>query len=187
MVSWVDFTPTILDFCGVEPADAPPITGVAENANVSRPNRLQKYQFHGRSWSGLWDQEVPNGWDEVYASHTFHEITMYYPMRVIETRRWKLIVNLAHQLPFPFASDLWESATWQSIATKGESHYGGRLVSDYLNRPRIELYDKQADAQEFKNVAGDSANAAVVEELSRKLREFQTRTRDPWLVKYTHE
>jgi hypothetical protein len=33
---------------------------------------------------------------------------MYYPMRVIETRKHKLILNIAHQLPYPFASDLWE-------------------------------------------------------------------------------
>jgi N-sulfoglucosamine sulfohydrolase len=112
---------------------------------------------------------------------------MYYPMRVIETRCWKLILNLAHELSFPFASDLWESATWQSVAKKGESHYGGRLVADYLQRAKYELYDKQSDPEEFRNVAGEPANAAILAELSTKMREFQTRTCDPWVVKYEHE
>jgi N-sulfoglucosamine sulfohydrolase len=188
MVSWVDFTPTILDFCGVTVPDAP---RVGDNAEIfpgqKRPVKLEKYSFHGRSWRGLWDEENPAGWDEVFASHTFHEIQMYYPMRVIETRKWKLILNLAHQLPYPFASDLWASATWQSVAQKGESHYGGRLVADYLQRPRYELYDKQADPQEFKNLAADPAHKAVFDELAAKLKDFQQRTRDPWVVKYEHE
>jgi N-sulfoglucosamine sulfohydrolase len=188
MVSWVDFTPTILDFCEIPPPDAPPVTGLTEDG-AARPRRTpgQKYTFHGRSWAGLWDQEKPAGWDEVYASHTFHEITMYYPMRVIETRRHKLILNLAHQLPFPFASDLWASATWQSVHRRGDSHYGGRLVTDYLQRPHYELYDKEKDPQEFKNVVNDPAYAKVFEQLSAKLKNFQTETRDPWAVKYEHE
>jgi N-sulfoglucosamine sulfohydrolase len=130
MVSWVDFTPTILDFCGVSVPDAPPVSGIQENpAGKKRAPAKQKYTFHGRSWAGLWDQEKPAGWDQVYASHTFHEITMYYPMRVVETRTHKLILNVAYQLPYPFASDLWASATWQSVHRRGESHYGGRLVA----------------------------------------------------------
>ena len=48
------------------------------------------------------DQENPQGWDEVFASHTFHEITMYYPMRVVHSGKYKLIWNIAHPLPYPF-------------------------------------------------------------------------------------
>jgi N-sulfoglucosamine sulfohydrolase len=188
MVSWVDFTPTILEFCGVSAPDAPAVSGISEDGDA-RPRRPQarKYSFHGRSWAGLWDKEKPTGWDEVYASHTFHEITMYYPMRVVETRQHKLILNLAHQLPFPFASDLWASATWQSVHRRGGSHYGGRLVANYLQRPRYELYDKEKDPQEFKNVVNDLAYAQVFEQLSAKLKAFQRESRDPWVVKYEHE
>jgi N-sulfoglucosamine sulfohydrolase len=188
MVSWTDLTPTILDFCGVKVADAPPVTGVSETgAGARKAAKTEKYRFHGRSWAGLWDELAPAGWDEVFASHTFHEITMYYPMRVVETRKWKLILNVAHQLPYPFASDLWASATWQNIHKTGESHYGGRLVADYLQRPRYELYDKEADPQEFKNLAADPAHAKTLADLSAKLKTFQRQTRDPWVVKYEHE
>ena len=65
-------------------------------------------------------KEKPGGWDEVYASHTFHEVTMYYPMRVVRSGQYKLIWNIAHPLPFPFASDLWGSATWQDSLKRGE-------------------------------------------------------------------
>ena len=93
MVNWADLTPTILDFAGATPRD---------------------YEFHGRSFKSVLEREHVEGWDTVYASHTFHEITMYYPMRVVRERRFKLIWNIAHGLDYPFASDLWESATWQA-------------------------------------------------------------------------
>ena len=79
MISWVDITPTILDIAGVSHTP-----------------------MHGRSFKSAMEMSSPEGWDEVYASHTFHEVTMYYPMRVVRTRKHKLIWNIAHGLPYPF-------------------------------------------------------------------------------------
>ena len=68
--------------------------------------------------------------DEVFLSHTFHEVTMYYPMRTVRTKPHKLIWNLAHQLPYPSASDLWASSTWQAAFDKGASfRYGPRTLA----------------------------------------------------------
>src|SRR5262245_14565027 len=99
MVSWVDVAPTLLDFAGA---------------------RTDRQAFHGRSFLAVVGEEKPKGWDEVYASHSFHEVTMYYPMRVVRTRQYKLIWNVAAPLPFPFASDLWEAATWQDVYRRGK-------------------------------------------------------------------
>ena len=63
----------------------------------------------------------------VFGSHQFHEITMYYPMRMVRTRTHKLIVNLAHELEYPHASDLWGSATWQGILA-AERHDDGQAA-----------------------------------------------------------
>ena len=68
---------------------------------------------------------------------------MYYPTRMIRTDRYKLVLNLAHQLPYPFASDLYASATWQATLKSERTHYGKRRVNDYIFRPRYELYDLQ--------------------------------------------
>lgn len=176
MVSWVDFTPTILDFAGVKLPASKPAGG-----------KGKAYSFHGRSFLPVLDQEKTTGWDTVFASHTFHEITMYYPMRVIHTRRHKLILNLAHQLPYPFASDLYESATWQSVLKDKRGFFGKRPVSDYLNRPRYELHDLKADADEITNEAANPRQAAVLKDLRARLRKFQEDTGDPWIVKYSHE
>ncbi|MBN1845264.1 MAG: sulfatase [Sedimentisphaerales bacterium] len=166
MISWADITPTILDFAGAVPED---------------------YVFHGRSFRAVLEQEHPAGWDEVYASHTFHEITMYYPMRVVRTRRHKLIWNIAWGLEYPFASDLHDSATWQAVRRRGEIHYGRRTVDAYLHRPQFELYDLQADPHEINNLASDPAHAGILGALQDKLKAFQKRTQDPWILKWQHE
>lgn len=167
MVSWVDLTPTILEFAGAKGPE---------------------YPLHGRSF--LADVGDPDavGPDQVFASHTFHEVTMYYPMRVLRTRRWKLIWNIASPLPFPFATDLWESPTWQAALRGGdEAPYGVRTVRAYVHRPRFELYDLQKDPNEATNLADLPEHAERLADLKRRLRAEQERTRDPWLLKWTYE
>jgi N-sulfoglucosamine sulfohydrolase len=206
MISWVDFTPTILDFAGVKTVTAPPFqvgdpesqAGAARGSAVvgkgakSRGGRKQDvglvpYEFHGRSFRSTIEGGKPAGWDVVYASHQFHEITMYYPTRMIRTDRYKLVLNLAHQLPYPFASDLYASATWQATLKSERSHYGKRRVNDYIFRPRYELYDLEKDPDEVINVAGDPSYQSVFTDLSERLKDYQKRTRDPWFSKYTYE
>ena len=187
MVSWVDLTPTILDWCGVKaPAEAPPIIAGGEGGRVAK-GKFQPYVFQGRSFAGVWDEEKPANRAPIFASHTFHEVTMYYPVRVIRTERYKLSLNLAHELPFPFASDLFEGGTWQDILKSGATKYGQRSVDAYLHRPRYELYDLEKDPAELNNLATDPASKAIFDELAGQLQAFQARTKDPWMVKYEHE
>jgi N-sulfoglucosamine sulfohydrolase len=165
MVSWLDILPTVLEW-----------------ASVPRPKTLQ-----GRSLLGILDQEDPAGWDEVQASHTFHEVTMYYPMRSIRTRQYRYIRNLAHKLDFPFASDLYNSPSWQAVLQRGEKMLGKRSVEAFVRRPLEELYDVVADPAEVKNLAGDPAHAKTLEQMRARLRAWQKQTGDPWLIKYEHE
>ena len=145
-------------------------------------------KLHGRSFLPILDQEKPAGWDEVYASHTFHEVTMYYPMRAVRSGRYKLIWNIAHPLPFPFASDLWGSATWQDSLKRGDDFvYGKRTIKNFVQRPQFELYDLEADPDEIHNLAGDPQHHDVLAELQKKLRDFQKRTGDPWELKWERE
>lgn len=165
MVTWADLAPTILDFAG-QPA----------------PKSMQ-----GRSFLAVSDAEKPEGWDEIFTSHTFHEVTMYYPMRSVRTRTHKLIMNLAHPLPFPTAGDLWGSPTWQAALLKPNENYGLRPFAQYVQRPLYELYDLAKDPGETKNLADDPANAEQLKELQSKLKAYQKTTKDPWVIKYSHE
>jgi N-sulfoglucosamine sulfohydrolase len=113
---------------------------------------------------------------------------MYYPMRVVRDRRYKLIWNLAAPLPFPFASDLWEAPTWQAVYQQGPAAlYGKRTVKNYIQRPTFELYDLQTDPHEIHNLANDSAHAKLLADMQARLKAFQKNTTDPWLMKWDYE
>ncbi len=165
MASWTDLAPTVLDWCGVKPPDA----------------------MKGRSLLPILNEKEPKDWDTVYASHQFHEVTMYYPMRAVRTKTHKLILNLAHPLEYPFASDLWESDTWQGVLKSKAEKMGERTVKQFIHRPAVELYDLTADPNELKNLADDAKYATVRKELAGKLADWRKLTADPWLVKDKHE
>ncbi len=117
-----------------------------------------------------------------------HEIQMYYPMRVVRGRRYKLIWNIAHPLPYPFASDLWAAPTWQEVYQKGpKARYGHRTVEAYIHRPRFELYDLEKDPHEARNLAGDPKHRKLLADLQAELKAFQKRTDDPWILKWQYE
>ena len=167
MISHVDITPSLLDAAGGYDAtrQAPhkllpiPKVGVGENAGFKFDH------YHGRSWLTLLGTQDTKGWDEVFASHTFHEIQMYYPMRAVIGRNYKLIWNIASPLPYPFASDLWAASTWQAQYQKGkDANYGNRSVDSYIHRPRFELYDIAKDPAESRNLAENPEFAAKLKE-----------------------
>lgn len=167
LVSWTDITPTILDFAGV----------------TFDPER-----FFGRSFREILNEPHPESWRRtLFAAHTFHEITNYYPMRALRTHEHKFIWNVAHGLPFSFAEDLWESPTWRAMRRSDEPGTERRTVEAFLNRPRFELYNLNADPRELRNLAGDPAAQELVDRYSAELRDFQTRTNDPWLHKWIYE
>ncbi len=167
LATWADLTPTILDFAGAYP---------------------DPEAFHGRSFKDLLDQESPADWrEEVYAAHTFHEVTNYYPMRVVRQKRFKFLWNIAHPLTYSFASDLWAAASWQGTLRRGLSNYGRRPVEAYLHRPRFELYDLEQDPDELVNLAEKPQYSGLVDEFCEKLRAFQERTGDPWIHKWEYE
>ena len=167
LITWADITPTILDIAGIDIPEA---------------------GFHGRSFAGILDQPSPTNWrEEVFASHTFHEITNYYPMRVVRTKRYKFIWNIAWKLDYSFASDLWSSASWQAALRSRSANFGARTVDAYIHRPQFELYDLEADPNEVVNVADNRENKEMVMSFIEQLKDFQKRTNDPWLHKWTYE
>jgi len=166
MISWVDLTPTILDMAEV-------------NFDVNK--------FHGSSFYDVMGKDEFEGWDEIYASHTFHEITMYYPMRVVRNKNYKLIWNIAYSLEYPFASDLWASSTWQVIYRNNIEYFGPKTVKDYLFRPEFELYDLDKDPNESNNLASDGTFKNILNNMKDKMKAFQTKTKDPWMIMWSHD
>jgi N-sulfoglucosamine sulfohydrolase len=164
MVSWIDIAPTILDWTAAAP---PP-----------------DYVFGalpGRSLLMRLEQEHAPGWDRVFATHSLHEINQYYPMRAIRTRRHNYIVNLAPELTYPIAGDIQQSPSWAAIRASAGTKLGCRTLDAFLHRPAEELYDVANDPCEVVNLAGDTADKAVLEDLRQQLTQWRAATRDPWL------
>lgn len=193
MVSFVDIAPTLLDFAGgYDPVQRFSRHPDSRELGKLRPgdNRGPKRydRFHGRSFLPILSELEPEGWDEIGASHTFHEIQMYYPMRVLRDRQYKLIWNVAYKQPYPFASDLWAASSWQAQWKKGpDAPYGNKTVTQYVQRPQFELYRVATDATESLNLADDPAHAAILEDMKKRLRAFQIVTGDPWALKWRYE
>ncbi len=166
MVSWTDLAPTVLDYAGA-------------------PD-LAKH-MHGQSFRDILQGASPVKRDTVFASHTFHEIEMYYPMRAIRTRHYKLIWNIAHPLDFPLTLDLINSSSWQAFRKSGDTLYGKRTLAQFLKRPPFELYDLAKDPHEVVNLTDDPAYRDIRETLIRRLKLFQQETGDPWVRKWEFE
>lgn len=165
LVTWADLAPTVLDLAG-----AP---------------ELAQHMF-GESFVPLLDDPGAPGRGHVFAAHSFHQVTNYYPMRVVRAKRWKFIYNVAHKLDYPTAADLYASATWQAILREG-ARLGERDIDQYLHRPRFELYDLESDPLELHNLADDPAQSARVAQMVELVQGFQRDTDDPWQHKWVYE
>ncbi|WP_424992910.1 sulfatase family protein [Oceaniradius stylonematis] len=163
LVSFVDILPTLLDWAG------------AAQAKGTRPGRSLL--------TILEDESLHDDWQIVFGSHTFHEITNYWPTRFARTPRYKYHRNVAWQLDFPFSGDLYGSLSWEGMRNADPAMIGKRTVRDYVRRPPEELYDLDADPFEVDNLAGHPDHRETLERLRAATEDWQRATDDPWLYR----
>ncbi|XP_030032164.1 N-sulphoglucosamine sulphohydrolase isoform X2 [Manduca sexta] len=171
MVSLLDLMPTVLDWFGIKQEEV-------ESNDVWDSDKP-------KSFLPVLEKEPPYSDSEaVFASQTHHEITMYYPMRAVRTRRYKLIHNLNYGMPFPIDQDLYVSPTFQDILNRTRSKQPlpwYKTLKQYYYRPQWELYDMRADPAETNNLHGKPKLESVEAELRSRLLRWQRDSRDPWL------
>ncbi|MCR9202194.1 MAG: sulfatase [Planctomycetaceae bacterium] len=197
LISHVDITPSLLDFAGglntklngpknwVNPNEYWKDKPYAAKENRGKGNYRS---YHGRSWVPILGDPDATHHETIFASHTFHEIQMYYPMRVVRDSRYKLIWNIAHQLPYPFASDLWAASSWQAQYGKSmDAPYGQHTVGEYINRAKFELFDIASDPHETTNLALKPEFHDTLLEYQKKLKAMQKELNDPWIMKWDYE
>lgn len=193
MISYIDILPTFLDWAGAPPDHAAPVyppEGVVytrETKPPAHPKRL------GRSFLSIIDRAdaLPDTeWkQQVFGSHTVHEITNYWPTRFVRDQRFKYHRNIAWQLDFPFASDLYASRVLDGIrknpdrTADGDVKVGQRSLKRYIKRPAEELFDLRDDPDELVNLAGDAAFQDVLVAMRQATEAWQNETRDPWLFR----
>ncbi|MEO2014825.1 MAG: sulfatase [Fuerstiella sp.] len=197
MISHIDITPSLLDFAGGLDAkingpkdwvDPNEFWKAREYANRDNRGRGSYRSYHGKSWISVLGDAQATHWDTIFASHTFHEIQMYYPMRVVRDKKYKLIWNIAYQLPYPFASDLWAASSWQAqFRSSLDAPYGKKTVGEYINRAKFELYDIENDPYEQKNLALEREYNDVLVTYQKKLKALQKEMQDPWIMKWDYE
>ena len=196
LVSHIDITPSLLDFAGgLDKEKNRPKRFVnakkfwEDHPEVAKDNLGPNLDaYHGKSWLSILGDGKAEHWETLHASHTFHEIQMYYPMRVVRDKQYKLIWNIASPLPYPFASDLWTASSFQAQYRKSlDAPYGQKTVGEYIHRPAFELYRIDEDPNEATNLAGDPAYTEVLRQYQEKLRAFQKEMDDPWILKWEYE
>ncbi|EZA55070.1 N-sulfoglucosamine sulfohydrolase [Ooceraea biroi] len=173
MTSLLDIVPTILDWFNVTYTDQS-----LDTNEVSSP------QLTGKSLLPLLVEEPMENNTAVFASQTHHEVTMYYPMRAIRTKHYKLIHNINYRMPFPIDQDFYVSPTFQDILNRTRSHQflpWYKTLKKYYERPEWELYDLKYDPEELNNIALKPSVKSVFVELQERLFNWLKVTKDPWL------
>lgn len=123
MTSHLDILPTVLDWYQIEP----------EFEVDLETNSIQQSTLTGKSLLSLLVKEPENDPDAaVFASQSYHEVTMNYPMRSIRTKRYKLIHNLNFKAPFPIDQDFYVSPTFQV-------RLFSNLFSKYSNKNFVQI------------------------------------------------
>ncbi|HEY2857342.1 MAG TPA: sulfatase [Terracidiphilus sp.] len=161
-VSHVDMLPTLMEWAGIQ--------------------KPRDYKLPGRSFLPLLGADSSEGRDEVYGSHTMHEVTMFYPMRSIRTREFRYILNLLPESPVPMAVDVAGSRSWKAIVKHRPDKIGGRTARDLFHRPAEELYDLRKDPEERTNVAPDPAYESTLQGFRERMKKFREETKDIWLT-----
>ncbi|KAF7196354.1 N-sulfoglucosamine sulfohydrolase [Pseudocercospora fuligena] len=174
MVSFIDIVPTFLDWAGLDldlrlpESRSPPRRGKSFLEIVDTEEELSEDR---------WQQEI-------FGSHTFHEMQNYWPTRVLRTKRYKYHRNVAWRLDFPFAADLYASLSFDGIRKmKPEAMVGKRSLKSYLFRPAEELYDLEQDPEEINNLASDESHNTLLFHMREKVSEWQKLTGDLWLYR----
>jgi len=159
LVSTVDLVPTVLEATGTGgPSRLPgrsllPLLGSAPGGQVP------------------WRTSVVT---EFYA----HAHTQVYPKRAVRNERFKYIVNLNSPRTAPHV-DTGGIVSAAALSDAYRNTPQGKAHILARNPPLRELYDLQADPNEFVNLAGRAEHAAVLRNLQDRLDDWQVATADP--------
>ncbi|XP_066593004.1 N-sulphoglucosamine sulphohydrolase [Prorops nasuta] len=172
LASLLDVAPTLLDWFNI-----------SYSSGLLCKNK-PCVKLTGKSLLPLLREEPNNSDQAIFASQTHHEVTMYYPMRAIRTKRYKLIHNLNYKMPFPIDQDFYISPTFQDILNRTQSNESlpwFKTLKEYYKRPEWELYDLKYDPEERNNLAYKLSMKDIFTKLNNRLFKWQLDTEDPWI------
>ena len=169
-MSHVDIVPTILDWFSLP---------YPEYKLFHNPVILT-----GKSLFMLLDNNNIPSEEAIFTSHNLHEVTMYYPMRSIRTKRYKLLHNLNYLMPFQIDQDFFISNTFQDLLYRTRhniSTHWYKNLKQYYYREQWELYDLLLDPKELINQFRNEKYETVINQLTLELYSWQNITSDAWI------
>lgn len=148
----IDLLPTLLDACGIDP----------------------RSEVQGRSFLPLLLGQSYCERTHVCLERNFH--TDFDPIRSIRSRDFTLIEN--------YDQGRFYCATPDQV-TKLQTPYTNWFTQMWpkgsLPRPRLEMFDRRQDKQEFTNIANNPAYQSILQQLQQQLHEWMHATSDPIL------
>ncbi|MDR2473746.1 MAG: sulfatase [Tannerella sp.] len=160
IVQYEDITPTIIDLAGGTPI-----------ANID-----------GRSFLPVLYGQAKEHRQWAYGIHNNIPEGTAYPIRSIQDKRFKLILNLTPDVPY-FEKHMMDvknkEQVWASwTASSARDNVSGDIVNRFVHRPAVELYDLETDPWELHNLAADNRYAARITEMKAELLKWMEQQKD---------
>lgn len=165
LVSSIDIVPTILDVAGM-----PPLSGLS-----------------GKSLIPLLKNPHGNFREYLYTEKNCDQIGMYFPRRAVRDKRYKLIYSLLdgrkNEVALHYTADQNRPVAIAGSPTASELREAPDSVkevyAEWIDPPKIQLYDLAADPLEFHNLSEDKRYLKIKNRLMGALFSWQRETNDP--------
>lgn len=158
LVSTVDILPTVLE-----------AAGITVPQNLAGRSLTQLFQGNTTGWRSL-----------LYAEHTSHTRSGFYPRRSVRNTRYKYILNLLPDRINPSLKIDGDKAYTESRELP-QGHPARVAMDRYRKPPAEELYDLTTDPIEFNNLAKSTQHQNARNFLRGELLKWRQQTADPLL------
>jgi len=165
LVSLVDLLPTLVEIAGGSPP--------------AKPERID-----GESFLPVLLGQTDEQRKIVFGSHTGDRTMNRSPMRMLRTKRYKYILNLAPEIRYQTHMDQAEDHDggreyWPSWQSKSyTSKHAASVLWRYHNRPPEELYDVKSDPKETINLVGNQHYADLLEQFRSEIEKWREQQGD---------
>lgn len=164
LISGVDFTPTILEACGLE----------------------DKMETDGRSYLSILKGEKDEERDEcVYTQFNLTSAFNAFPMRCVQNKKYGYIFNSWSDGEKEFKNEAMTGLTFNAMVKAGESDKDiEERVNFFVHRVPEEFYDFEKDPDALHNLIDDPEYKTLIDEFRAKLNAYMEKYKDPLLEKY---
>jgi N-sulfoglucosamine sulfohydrolase len=138
----------------------------------------------GESFLPVLKQTKNTHHDYVFATHTGDKLMNRAPARMLRTRKYKYILNLAPEILYTTHMDkakdhdggreYWDS--WRAKSFNDE--HAAAVLWRYHNRPKEELYDVETDPHELHNLAEDPKYTKLLVQYRQQLADWRKQQND---------